>query len=62
MQRNHTNAALCLSDNQPRVGLTSRRHAAARTLAAPASARVNIRGTLWLIASLLVVWAVIVAT
>jgi hypothetical protein len=62
MQRSHTDAMLRLGDNQPRVGLASRRHAAMQGPSQPASATTNVRATLWLIASLLVVWAVIVTT
>jgi hypothetical protein len=62
MQRDRTDAMLRYGDNQPQVGVASRRHAVARTLAAPANVTTNIRATLWLIACLLAVWAVIVTT
>jgi len=62
MQRDQTDAVPRAGANQPQAGLAARRHAATRRLSQPANVTTNIRSTLWLIACLLVVWTIIVAT
>jgi hypothetical protein len=62
MRRDQTEAMLRHSDSQPQARLATQGHAATRGLAQPASATANIRATVWLIACLLLVWTIIVAT
>ena len=61
MRREQTDAGFRQGDDQPQARPVVRLGTAARTLAQPMNPAANIRATVWLIACLLLVWAVIVA-